>query len=329
MVGGDARGAGAAGAPGTLPGGSSRRCRARALLSRVRCRSVILLVPRRHTGNHAGRIDGPHQMLAAVLPGWFPFDLIDFLRGHLSVLPGLAGVHQLVRRARRDESPRVGNRVITDHDHRLRDLVLPQGLHLLERLERVDGAVLVLEECGNLGTDAIEKVPFGADGRDIDVQRLRDPLLGNAALDDLQNHLVLLERREAVDLAIESDSLVVERDQTGDFVDTEVFQNFDSEMAVEKQILVLSVGPACHDGRLHDADFTNGRGDLTKFVALAGGIVDQPQRQNVGYGESSRSPARTRWSPCRPCHVSSRASTRRARGAGIVCICSARRRVRK
>ena len=93
---------------------------------------------------------------------------------------GLAGVHQLIRRTGRDESPRVGDRIVADRGHRPCDLVLPQGLDLLERLECVDGAVLVLEERGNLGTDAVEKVPFGADGRDIDIQRLRDALLRNA-----------------------------------------------------------------------------------------------------------------------------------------------------
>ena len=87
VVGGDARGAAAAGAPGTLPGGSSRRCRARSLLSRARCRSVILLVPRRHAGNHAGRIDGPHQMLAAVLPGWLPWKCPEVSGGYKKAVP--------------------------------------------------------------------------------------------------------------------------------------------------------------------------------------------------------------------------------------------------
>ena len=114
--------------------------------------------------------------------GEFPFNLIDFLRGDFSVFPGLTAVHQLIRRTGRDESPRVGDRVVADCGHRPCDLVLPQGLDLLEGLEGVGGAELVLEGRGNLGTGAVEKVPFGADGSDIDVQRLRDALLRNATL---------------------------------------------------------------------------------------------------------------------------------------------------
>ena len=94
-------------------------------------------------------------------------------------------------------------------------------------------------------------------GRDIDAQRLGDPLLRDPALDRFQDHLVLLNRRQPVDSFVVREGLIFSRDKTVHSLGAALFQNLDSEMTIEQQKLALFVPISNDDGWLYDSDFTD------------------------------------------------------------------------
>lgn len=94
-------------------------------------------------------------------------------------------------------------------------------------------------------------------GRDIDVQRLGDPLLRNPAVNRFQDHLVLLNRRQPVDPFVVGEGLVFSRDKAVHSLGAALFQNLDPEMTIEQQKLALFVTISNDDGWLYDPNFTD------------------------------------------------------------------------
>ena len=193
---------------------------------------------------------------------------------------------------------------------------------------------LVFQDRDGFFADAVQQARLAPDAAHVEVERERDLFLGHAALDRLADHLVFLDRREAADLSIVGEGLVVGGDETFHLALARVLQRLDPQVAVEQQPGRGLVGVPDDDGRLDDPDLGDGGHDLPVLPAGFRGLAKSAQRQDRVDGEGDAvvlEPERDalRGVASVAFHVGAPSVMDRARSAGIVSSPSALSRVMK
>src|SRR5699024_8153062 len=155
----------------------------------------------------------------------------------------------------------IGDGKIVRIDEQFRRLNLPDGLHLAQRAEDGRRAGLVLQDRHGFLADSVQQADLAPDTAEIEVERGRDLLLGDAALDRLADHLVLLDRRETADLPVVGERLVVGGDEAFYLLSTGVLQRLDPQVTVEQQPGGRLVVVPHNNRRLYDTDLGDGGHD--------------------------------------------------------------------
>jgi hypothetical protein len=95
---------------------------------------------------------------------------------------------------------------------------------------------LVLEHLRDFGTHSVEQRALGLDPPDVDIECLGEFLFGDPALDRLDDHLVLLDRRQPIDPLVVGEGLIVIGNQARGLAVAEVRQRGVAQMAVDQHI---------------------------------------------------------------------------------------------
>ena len=77
---------------------------------------------------------------------------------------------------------------------------------------------------------------------------------------------MFLDRGQAADPLVVSECLIIRRDQTFNTGHTQIFQSFNSDMAVEDEIYAWLAWISRHDGWFDQADFADRCRDLSVFL---------------------------------------------------------------
>jgi hypothetical protein len=138
--------------------------------------------------------------------------------------------------------------------HQVRHLDLPVRLHLLQDAECHVGNRLILQPFNRFWADAQQPRLVFAHRLDLEIERLRDPLLGNPRLDRLRDHPMFLNRRDPIHSVIVGASLVVRRHEAQRVGPTEISKHFQSYVPIEKQMKPTFAWLRIYDERLDDPD---------------------------------------------------------------------------
>src|SRR5690348_5352291 len=141
--------------------------------------------------------------------------------------------------------------------------------------------MLVLEEVRRFRADSLEQSALSLDARDVDIERLGDPLLRKASLDRGQDHPVFLYGREPVDPLVIRKRFIICRNQAHDFGLAQVAQDRDPKMAIEQEIMTRLTAIPRDDGWLDEANLSNGCSDLAVFWSVLKCLADNLQRFDI------------------------------------------------
>ena len=86
----------------------------------------------------------------------------------------------------------------------------------------------------------------------------RDPFFRYSVLNGADDHEVLLDRRELVDLVVVGERLVIGGDEAEQALEIQTLCDIETHMTVEHHVGALAAFLGEHDGRLDDADFPHG-----------------------------------------------------------------------
>ena len=95
---------------------------------------------------------------------------------------------------------------------------------------------------------------FSLDGRDVQRKRCGDPLFGDPLPDGLQNHKVLLDCGERVDLVVVGERFVICRHEAVDLLLPHLLQDVQTDVPVQQDVLRVAVDLGVDDQRLDDPD---------------------------------------------------------------------------
>ncbi len=130
--------------------------------------------------------------------------------------------------------------------------------------------MLVTQEIGGFGTDAFKQIALLTDARDIDIKCSCEPLFRDALVDGIQDHLVLLNDRDAAHAPIVGESFVLGGDQANDLAIAAFAQDLDPQMAVQQMIAAMIAFIPHHHRRLDDPHFT----DRSHYLRVLDGFAN-------------------------------------------------------
>ena len=171
--------------------------------------------------------------------------------------------------------------------NQLRHLDLPQRLHLAQDGEHRDAELAVLQQVDDLGGDPAQQALLLADPGDVDVERAADLLGGQALVDRLADHVVLLDGAQPVDLLVVGVALVGGGDETMGLGDAQPLQHVEAQVAVEEQVAAAACGCTTSGSTTPTASIEPRMARYLRVGGSAGDLAggeDLRQRQHPGLG---------------------------------------------
>jgi hypothetical protein len=157
-------------------------------------------------------------------------------------------------------------------DHQFDGFDLAFRTHFAQHAGHFGIEVLVAQQHDRPCRHPFEQIHPFVDGADVEVEGAGQAFLANAAVDGPAQHVVLLNRREAVDAIVVGVGFVVLGQQAGGFGFAQLFEHQHPHVAVEQEKFFLVRIGLGHRKRLDQADFLNRGPDLGKLARAHGAI---------------------------------------------------------